>query len=305
MRKLILAVIFFAMNFCVFAQTSVSDFITKPSAQMPSFVALQNEQFKSTFDYELSPDFSMRTQEYTICNEFNFNKINSGFGLNYIDHSSFSDVFNRSLILSYNYKIKTDNVDFIPAVSYEGVKYFYDEDKYDSAMSSNSMHRYAKLHGSFGIITRNLNLTVEIENLNQPKPHYSFDNNYVIPLKYNFFGSYMFLKNNKFVDYLQISVYNELFKFFDSDKYFYTLSTGLNTKYKIFRIGFDVNFTNLFNANFKDLKTNYFIGVEKNNVSFYYGINQNSTMFYSSFTNYRIHNFNLSVNFDLFKKKTE
>lgn len=143
-----------------------------------------------------------------------------------------------------------------------------------------------------------------LKNINQPTGHY-LNYEFTVPIKYQIIVSHKFFTENRYIDFLQLTFYDD-FTYSKTGQTTYkgnNLSLGLNTKYKFLRVGFDVNYNNIFKnyPSSEKIKANYFLGIEKNNIYLYYCYNQTNEGYISSYRN-NIHCFTLSANFNLFRK---
>lgn len=299
MKKYILFIVFSVSCLGLYSQISVNDFITKPMLQMPSFTALQKNQIRTTFNYEILPYSFLHSDVFTMCNEFNLKRINSGVSIAY-ENYSFNEYFQRNINLSYNYRQKLGKAVLIPAISYENIKYNVIE-QYDSISSGSYTSGHSLLNSSVLLIYNNLNVGFGLKNLNKPTVNrYNYEYTYAI--RYQLYTGYNFLTKNKFVDYLQLVVYNEYYKNNGTDN-FYILSAGLNTKFRFLCLGFDINFSNIFPGEtyLSPEKYDIFCGVKNENISFYYSMQKDISKL--SGNNKAEHSFTLSANFDLLKSK--
>jgi len=301
MKKLAFSISLLFLTVFGFSQISVMDFIKNPSKQMPSFAANQPEQFRSVFDYRLSPENLFSSEIFSMSNEFKISKINSGFGINFQNETFLND-YRKTLGFSYNYKIKTESAVFIPAVSYENVKYSSTQITYADSTTLTNVYGYSNVNVSFAVLMKRLNFGIGVKSINQPEINYP---NYsgTLPIVYQLFASWNLFNKRKLIEYLQLVTYCENSKSIMDNYWISRLSLGMNAKIKFLRLGYDINLESIipdtynYNTNLLD-NTNFFIGVEKDYVNFYYSLNKIN----SNYSFDPTHSFTLGVNFELFNR---
>lgn len=290
MKRISFIIVFQFLIINLFSQTAIIDLITKPSLQIPSFTALQYEQFRSSINYSINSNLIIVKQNTTLNQEINLRRINSGLGFNY-NNSSFGEYFTRNFNFTYNYRFSFEDIMLIPGISLDYIKY----NQLDTNNISSNIN-YFSVNSSILLEIRNFRMGTGFRNLNQPE--FSFDSlKQVVPIKYQFFASYNFLTGKRHIKYLQLVVYDMFYKNTQFDFSQNVLSTGLNTRIGWLKLGFDVNFYQAFpyEEKFNIDNTNYYIGIEKKSINLLYCFKHNN----SNLTNINEHQFTLAVYFNL------
>jgi len=286
----------FLVNYVNSQNFSGDYMIFKKSELFPSYTGGQIEQFKTQMSYSKFSNFLYSSDEFYFSNEFNISKLNSGIGLNYTySNSNLYNFYKKEYNLTYNYRIETENVKFIPGI---GIKNNISNIQYDNMSSSFSS--YFTLNTSFLIKFRNLDINLGLSNFNQPQvitKYNGIDQSYSVPIIYQTCIDYRFLNNYRFIDYINFYTYADFGKFALENQSYYNLDFGLNARVKSIRAGFGLDFTD---DNFY-MTSNYFIGIEKNNIKLYYI----KKSYGRTLTSLSTHNFTLSANFDIFDKKNK